>query len=119
MAKSTWSKAKAGRSARKWNVRRKRGRPPVKRCRRLGLPRRGRAAAPMGHRPAHERSVVSPRRAVIIVDLAATRAIFPVPTLARVLRRPFQLLLGDIEAVPPQAGVIRERVPGERIVVAA
>src|SRR5919197_1324865 len=86
---------------------------------RESLPRRGRAGAPVGNRPANERSVVAPRRAIIIVDLAATRAIFPVPTLARVLRRPFKLLLGDIDAVPTQAGVIFEGVPGERIVVAA
>src|SRR4029450_7909955 len=66
-----------------------------------------------------ERSVFSPRRAIIIVDLAAPRAIVPVPTLARVLRRTFELLLGDVEAVPPQAGVIFEGLPGDRIVVAA
>jgi len=71
------------------------------------------------NRPANERSVVSPRRAVIIVDLAAARAIFPVPTRARVLRRIFELLLGDVGTIPTQAGVIREGRPGNRIVVAA
>src|SRR5262245_2046018 len=74
---------------------------------------------PGGNRPARERSVFSPRRAVIIVDLAATRAITPVPTIARVLRRTLELLLGDVGAVPPQAGVIGEGGPGHRIVVAA
>jgi hypothetical protein len=56
---------------------------------------------PDGHRPAHARSVFSPRRAIIIVDLAAPLAIVPVPTRARVLRRPLELLLGDGGAVPP------------------
>src|SRR5262245_11032414 len=74
---------------------------------------------PGGHRPAHEHSVCSPRRAIIIVDLAATRAIFPVPTIARVLRRTLELLLSNVGAVPPQAGVIVEGGPGDRIVVAA
>src|SRR5439155_20101773 len=74
---------------------------------------------PVGNRPANELSVFSPRRAIIIVDMAATRAIFPVPTRARVLRRTFELLLGDVGTVPTKAGVILEGVPGDRIVVAA
>jgi hypothetical protein len=45
-----------------------------------GIAEEGRC--PIGNRPPHERSVVSPRRAVIIVDLAAARAIFPVPIRA-------------------------------------
>src|SRR5436309_2852511 len=73
----------------------------------------------MSHRPATKRSVFSPRRSVIIVDLAAPLPIVPVPTITRVLRRPFELLLGDVGAVPPQAGVILEGLPGDRIVVAA
>src|SRR5262249_53903312 len=71
------------------------------------------------NRPVYECLVVSPRRAVIIVDLAATGAIFPVPTMARVLRRLFQLRLGDVGAVPTKAGVIVEGGPGDRIVVTA
>jgi hypothetical protein len=57
---------------------------------------------PGGHRPANKRSVSAPRRAVILVDFAAPLAIFPVPIIARVLRRPLELLLGDGGAVPPR-----------------
>src|SRR4029453_16784343 len=71
----------------------------------------------VGHRPVKARSVVAPRCAVIVVDLAAPRAILPVPTIARVLGRPLELLLRNGGAVPPQAGVIAERGPGDRIVV--
>src|SRR5215475_8364903 len=80
---------------------------------------RGQGRRPVGNRPANEHSVFSPRRAIIIVDLAATRAIVPVPITACVLWRTFELLLRKGGAVPPQAGVIREGLPGERIVVAA
>src|SRR5919201_6232883 len=73
----------------------------------------------MGNRPASKRLVFSPRRAVIIIDLAATRAIFPVPTRARELRCTFELLLGDGGPVPTKARVILEGLPGNRIVVAA
>jgi len=51
------------------------------------------------------------RRVVIITDVAATLVIFPVPTLALVLRRTFELLLSDGGAVPPKAGVILEGYP--------
>src|SRR4030095_9712980 len=74
---------------------------------------------PVGNRPAHELSVFVPRRTVIIVDPAATLAIVPVPTLACVLRRPLELLLGDVGAGPTRAGVIVEGCPWDRIVVAA
>src|SRR4029453_15673698 len=73
----------------------------------------------VGNRPAHERSVFAPRRTVIIVDLAATLAIVPVPTIARVLRCTVELLLGDVGAVPTKAGVIAEGCPWDRIVVVA
>ena len=85
---------------------------PSKRAEPAGTPsekRQGRC--PVGNRPAHEQLVFSPRRAVIIIDLAATRAIFPVPTRARILRRPLELLLSDGGAVPPKAGVILEGLP--------
>src|SRR5262249_23641261 len=59
------------------------------------------------------------RRAIIIVDLAATRAIFPVPAITCVLRRTFELLLSNVGAVPTKAGVIGEGSPWDRIVVAA
>src|SRR4029453_8736683 len=74
---------------------------------------------PVGNRPVHERSVSDPRRAVIIIDLAATLAIFPVPTRTRELRCTFKLLLGDVGPVPTKARVILERLPGDRIVVTA
>src|SRR5712691_12347871 len=74
---------------------------------------------PGGNRPAHERSVFDPRRVVIIRDVAATLEILPVPTIALILRRTFELLLGDVGAVPPKAGVIAEGGPGDRIVVVA
>src|SRR5687767_3457615 len=74
---------------------------------------------PWGHRPVNRRSVFSPRRAVILVDFTATLAIFPVPITASVLRCPFELLLGQVGAVPPKTGVIVEGVPGNGIVVAA
>jgi len=61
---------------------------------------RGQGRRPVGNRPANEQSVFSPRRAIIIVDLAATRAIVPVPITARVLWRPFELLLRQGGAVP-------------------
>src|SRR2546428_2196890 len=79
--------------------------------------RQGRCSG--GNRPAHERSVFHQRRVVIITDVAATLVIFPVPTIALVLRRTFELLLRDVGAVTPKAGVILESVPGDRIVVAA
>src|SRR5262245_34765080 len=60
-----------------------------------------------------------PRRVVIIGDLAATLKIFPVPSIALVFWRTFELLLGDVGAVPPKTGVILEGVPGDRIGVAA
>src|SRR4030095_4589758 len=74
---------------------------------------------PRSHRPVKARSVFAPRRAVIVVDLAAPRAILPVPAIARVLWRALELLLRNGGAVPPQAGVIAERGPGNRIVVGA
>src|SRR4030095_2554055 len=74
---------------------------------------------PVGNRPAHERSVSVPRRTVIIVDPAATLAIVPVPTIARVLLRTVEPLLGDVGASPPKAGVIAEGCPRDRIVVVA
>src|SRR4030095_13233862 len=56
---------------------------------------------PRGHRPGHARSVFAPRRTVIVVDLAAPRALLPVPLIARVLWRPLELLLSDSGAVSP------------------
>ena len=53
-----------------------------------------------------------PRRVVIIGDLAATFVIFPVPSIALVFWRTFELLLGDGGTVTPKAGVILKRVPG-------
>src|ERR1043166_8734958 len=79
--------------------------------------KQGRCAG--GNRPAHERSVFDPRRVVIIIDVAATLVIFPVPTLALILRRTFELLLSNGGAVPSKAGVIAEGGPGDRIGVVA
>src|SRR6267143_3173897 len=70
---------------------------------------------PVGHRPCRRRSVFDPRRVVIIGDLAATLKIFPVPALALILWRTFELLLGDVGAIAAKAGVILEGVPGDRI----
>src|SRR4029450_6034108 len=60
-----------------------------------------------------------PRRVVIIGDLAATLKVFPVPRIALVFWRTFELLLGDVGAVTPKGGVILEGVPGDRIGAAA
>src|ERR671918_788306 len=83
------------------------------------MPWPGSGRRPVGHRPINQRSVFGIRQAIILVDLAAPLAIVPVPIIARVLRRPLQLLLGDVEAVPPKVGVIREVRPWDRIIVAA
>jgi hypothetical protein len=69
--------------------------------------------------PTHGRSVFEIRHAIILVNLAATLAVFPVPIIARVLRRPLELLFGNVEAVPTEIGVILEGRPGDRIIVAA
>src|SRR5215510_3546443 len=83
------------------------------------MPWPGQGRRPIGNRPAHKRSILEIRRAVILVDLATPLAIFPVPIIACVFRRTCELLLGDVEAVPTKAGVILEGRPGDRIVVAA
>src|SRR4029453_17472037 len=75
--------------------------------------------APWWHPARLRGSVFDPRRVVIIGDLAATLEIFPVPTLALILGRTFELLLGDVGAVAAEASVILEGVPGDRIIVVA
>ena len=51
---------------------------------------------PGGSQPTPARLDGGPGRAVIIIDLAATLTIVPIPLVARVSRRPPELVLGDV-----------------------
>jgi len=73
----------------------------------------------MSNRLANERLVTDPRRAVILVDLAATLAILPVPIITPLLRHPVELLLREVGTVTPKADVIAQSGPGDGIIVAA
>src|SRR6202035_5400542 len=57
---------------------------------------------------------------VVVVDLLAARAVRPVPALMlAVFGGALELLLGDIDLVAVEPGIVGQHRPGQRIVVFA